>query len=55
MVNERLDLYLCFLGSLPVLVNGCSTEDIGIQKDIKKRDLFAPFLFPLVVGDLMLL
>jgi len=39
-------------GSLSVLVNGCSTEEINIHRGLKQGDPLAPFLFLLVVEGL---
>ncbi|MCH80102.1 LINE-1 reverse transcriptase like [Trifolium medium] len=41
-----------FNGNLAVLVNGCSTEEINIQRGLKQGDPLAPFLFLLVVERL---
>jgi hypothetical protein len=37
-----------FGGNLSVLVNGCPTGEINIQRGIKQGDLLAPFVFLLV-------
>lgn len=39
-------------GNLSVLVNGCPTEEINIQRGLKQGDPLAPFLFLLVVEGL---
>ncbi|GAU30313.1 hypothetical protein TSUD_211700 [Trifolium subterraneum] len=41
-----------FTGNLAVLVNGCPTEEINIQRGLKQGDPLAPFLFLLVVEGL---
>ncbi|GAU18658.1 hypothetical protein TSUD_124910 [Trifolium subterraneum] len=41
-----------FNGNLAVLVNGCPTEEINIQRGLKQGDPLAPFLFLLVVEGL---
>ncbi|GAU37373.1 hypothetical protein TSUD_22470 [Trifolium subterraneum] len=41
-----------FNGTLVVLVNGCPTEEINIQRGFKQGDPLAPFLFLLVVEGL---
>jgi hypothetical protein len=39
-------------GKLAILVNGCPTEEVNIQRGLKQGDLLAPFLFLLVVEGL---
>ncbi|GAU42324.1 hypothetical protein TSUD_25500 [Trifolium subterraneum] len=41
-----------FSGNLSVLVNGCPTEEINIQRGLKQGDPIAPFLFLLVAEGL---
>lgn len=41
-----------FVGNLTMLVNGCPTQDIGIQKVLKQGDPLAHFLFLLVAMGL---
>lgn len=41
-----------FVGNLTMLVNGCTTQDIIIQKGLKQRDPLAHFLFLLVAMGL---
>ncbi|GAU48001.1 hypothetical protein TSUD_404780 [Trifolium subterraneum] len=56
MLRFRFDLkWRCwiracvFTGNLAVLVNGCPTEEINIQRGLKQGDPLAPFSFLLVV------
>lgn len=38
--------------NLAVMINGCPTQEINIQKKLKQRDLLTPFLFLLVAEGL---
>lgn len=52
-VRWRRWIHACVCcGKLSVLVNGCPTEEINIQKGLKQGDPLAPFLFLLVVEGL---
>lgn len=41
-----------FVGNLAVLVNGCPTQDISIQKGLKQKNRIATILFYLVAKGL---
>lgn len=49
---EELDQTCVFYGNLVILVNGCLTREIIIERDQKQGDPLASFLFLLVVEGL---
>jgi hypothetical protein len=46
------NIIVFFSGNMSVLVNGCPTEEINIQRGLKQGDPLAPFLFLIVAEGL---